>query len=130
MTSLNTFSLTMKVRDYECDMQGIVNNAVYLNYLEHVRHEFLESIGLSFKKLLEQGIYLVAIQAEQTYKRPLYSGDSFTVSCKAFFESKFKIRFESEIQNESGDLVLVASTTVAAIDNARKPILISSFYPK
>ncbi|MBU2223338.1 MAG: acyl-CoA thioesterase, partial [Gammaproteobacteria bacterium] len=29
------FSVDFKVRDYECDMQGIVNNAVYFNYLEH-----------------------------------------------------------------------------------------------
>jgi acyl-CoA thioester hydrolase len=39
------FSLEMKVRDYECDMQGIVNNAVYQNYLEWARHEYLLSRG-------------------------------------------------------------------------------------
>ncbi|RKX91588.1 MAG: acyl-CoA thioesterase, partial [Spirochaetes bacterium] len=26
------FSIEFKIRDYECDQQGIVNNAVYLNY--------------------------------------------------------------------------------------------------
>ena len=34
------FELKMSVRDYECDLQGIVNNAVYQNYLEHARHQF------------------------------------------------------------------------------------------
>ncbi len=35
------FELEFTVRDYECDLQGIVNNAVYLNYLEHTRHQYL-----------------------------------------------------------------------------------------
>ena len=43
-----SYELIMKVRDYECDLQGIVNNANYQHYLEQTRHEFLLSIGLSF----------------------------------------------------------------------------------
>ncbi|MFW5604105.1 MAG: acyl-CoA thioesterase, partial [Bacteroidales bacterium] len=49
------FSLEMKVRDYECDLQGIVNNANYQHYIEHTRHEFLRSEGISFAALHEQG---------------------------------------------------------------------------
>lgn len=49
------YELTMKVRDYECDLQGIVNNANYQHYLEHTRHEFLLSTGVSFAALHEQG---------------------------------------------------------------------------
>ncbi|MFO1259088.1 MAG: acyl-CoA thioesterase [Gammaproteobacteria bacterium] len=122
------FSISMKVRDYECDMQGIVNNSVYLNYLEHARHEFLETVGLNFKTLLEKGIYLVAVQADQLYKRPLLSGQEFNVTCQMYPESKFKIRFKHEIYNERDELVLEGNMVVAAIDKDRKPVLISSFY--
>ena len=45
------YELKMKVRDYECDLQGIVNNANYQHYLEHTRHEFLSSTGVSFAAL-------------------------------------------------------------------------------
>ena len=45
------YELKMKVRDYECDLQGIVNNANYQHYLEHTRHEFLTSVGISFARL-------------------------------------------------------------------------------
>ena len=34
------FELEMEVRDYECDLQGIVNNANYQHYTEHTRHAF------------------------------------------------------------------------------------------
>lgn len=50
------FELKMKVRDYECDLQGIVNNANYQHYIEHTRHEFLSSVGVSFAQLHQQGI--------------------------------------------------------------------------
>ena len=56
------FSFEMAVRDYECDLQGIVNNAVYQNYLEHVRHEYLKSIGIDFKSYAERGINLVVVR--------------------------------------------------------------------
>ena len=50
------YELKMKVRDYECDLQGIVNNANYQHYLEHTRHEFLTSVGISFARLHEEGV--------------------------------------------------------------------------
>ncbi|NSW95739.1 MAG: acyl-CoA thioesterase, partial [Bacteroidales bacterium] len=36
-----SFRLEFTVRDYECDLQGVVNNANYQHYLEHARHEYL-----------------------------------------------------------------------------------------
>ena len=58
------FSVEITVRDYECDQQGIVNNAIYLNYLQHARHEFGRSVGLDWLELNEQGIDLVIRVAE------------------------------------------------------------------
>ena len=73
------FSLEMAVRDYECDIQGIVNNSVYQNYLEHARHEYLKHIGINFKMFTEKGINLVVFRIELDYKFPLKSGDRFIV---------------------------------------------------
>ena len=71
------FKQHFKVRDYECDIQGIVNNSVYQNYLEHARHEFLLSRNVSFAELAQQGTHLVVVRAELDYKAPLKSGDCF-----------------------------------------------------
>lgn len=73
------FTLVFKVRDYECDIQGVVNNSVYQNYLEHARHEFLESIGTNFKALHEQGTDAMVSRIEIDYKTSLTSGDEFEV---------------------------------------------------
>ncbi len=71
------FDLKMKVRDYECDLQGIVNNANYQHYTEHTRHEFLRSEGVSFADLHNRGIDAVVARLQMAFKTPLRSGDEF-----------------------------------------------------
>lgn len=91
------FSFEMEVRDYECDMQGIVNNSVYQNYLEHVRHLYLKRVGIDFREFTEKGINLVVIRAELDYKSPLQSGDLFVVCLNMVRESALKFAFYQEI---------------------------------
>ena len=76
------FELEFEVRDYECDMAGIVNNSVYLNYLEHARHEFIKAMGLDFQGLYKAGVYVVVVHADLSYKTPLRSGDAFWVKLR------------------------------------------------
>ena len=71
------FTYKIKVRDYECDAQGIVNNANYQHYYEVARHEFLESHGVVFYDLHLQGIDAVVSQVNIKYKNSLYGGDEF-----------------------------------------------------
>ena len=73
------FCHEMKVRDYECDLQGIVNNANYQHYMEHSRHELLEKLGVNFGKLHEDGIDAMVAKITIEYKIPLRSGDRFVV---------------------------------------------------
>jgi acyl-CoA thioester hydrolase len=79
MALLYDYELEFKVRDYECDLQGVVNNSVYQNYLEHTRHEFLNEIGLNFTELFEKGVMAVVARADLSYKLPLRSNDKFVV---------------------------------------------------
>ena len=71
------YELEFKVRDYECDIQGVVNNSVYQNYLEHTRHEFLVENHISFAELHEKGIDAMVSSIEIAYKTPLRPGDNF-----------------------------------------------------
>ncbi|HEY9149001.1 MAG TPA: acyl-CoA thioesterase [Gammaproteobacteria bacterium] len=91
------FSLEMHVRDYECDIQGIVNNGIYQNYLEHARHVYLKKIGVDFAALARQGIHLVVVRAELDYKQPLQTGDDFVVALNMKRESKLKFAFYQDI---------------------------------
>ena len=63
------FATQLKVRDYQCDLQRIVNNTVYQHYLENVRHEYLNGLGLNFAELTTLGVIIVVIRAELDCKQ-------------------------------------------------------------
>jgi len=90
------YQLELKVRDYECDLQGIVNNANYQHYYEHTRHEFLIAHNISFAKLHEVGIDFVVARVEMAFKTPLKSGDRF-LSVLNLTQENVKYTFQQKI---------------------------------
>ena len=88
------YEIEMKVRDYECDLQCIVNNANYQHYMEHARHEFLESVGANFAKLSQQGINAMVSRIEIDYKLSLTSGDRFVIKLNMAKEGIKLVFFE------------------------------------
>lgn len=115
------FSVRFQVRDYECDLQGIVNNAVYQHYLEHARHEFLRARGFSFAELTSRGIHLVVVRAELDYRRPLRPGDDFEVRLRCQRSEGMRHLFLQEIVLEAGAVALSARIEWTTIDPSGKP---------
>ena len=84
------FTLEDKVRDYECDLQGVVNNANYQHYMEHARHEFLEYLGENFGAMHEQGIDAFVARVDIQYKHSLtdiLTNKSFKILAKNLTQS-------------------------------------------
>lgn len=71
------FENKMKVRDYECDSQGVVNNAIYLHYFEATRHELMEKCGLRLRDLTEANIIPVVRNANISYRNSLRGSEEF-----------------------------------------------------
>lgn len=118
------FSIELDVRDYECDIQGIVNNGVYQNYLEHVRHEYLKAVGIDFAEYARNGINLVVVRAELDYKLPLTSGDKFMVGLNMLRESKTRFAFYQDIFRSSDKKpVLKAKIIGTALNQRGRPAI-------
>ena len=107
------FTLEDKVRDYECDLQGVVNNANYQHYMEHARHEFLEYLGENFGAMHEQGIDAFVARVDIQYKHSLRSGDRYR-SCLNVYKKGVKLVFEQDIYRLS-DMTLTAKGTVESV---------------
>lgn len=113
-----TFVLEMAVRDYELDYQGIVNNANYLHYMEHTRHEFCASAGLTFAQMHERGIDPVLRHVDIDYFHPLRSDDRF-FSCLNMARKGPRFIFIQDLFLPDGTPVVKARITVACLENGR-----------
>lgn len=124
------YTLTIRVRDYETDSQGIVNNANYLHYLEITRHDFCEEAGTSFRAMQEQGIDPVVRKIEIEYLSSLTMGDTMT-SCLSMSRKGARFIFRQDIYNaDTGVPVVKATVTVVCLENghlSRGDILAQAF---
>ena len=110
------FNVELTVRDYECDQQGIVNNSVYLNYLQHARHEFGRSAGMDWLDLTANGINLVLRKVKMSYYRSLRPGDRIMITARPFRKGKYRFYFEQDIVLLPDKLpVLKAVLTIACV---------------
>ena len=114
-----THELEFKVRDYECDMQGVVNNAVYQNYLEHARHELLLSRGIDFAELTAAGINLVVVRAELDYKKSLASNNRFIVRSRVHRSSRLRFEFQQEIHRLPDETLMLSARIFGTSINQR-----------
>jgi len=119
-----TFKVDFKVRDYECDLQGIVNNSVYFNYLEHARHEFLHANGVDFAQLARDKINLVVMRSEMDYKQSLVPGDEFYVAVAPERISRLKFAFRQTIVRKHDEKVMLKALVIGTSVNERgRPFL-------
>ncbi|NLV20129.1 MAG: acyl-CoA thioesterase [Bacteroidetes bacterium] len=116
------YNKEFSVRDYECDLQGVVNNANYLHYLEHARHEFLISKGISFSGFHEKGIDLIVTRVEIVYKYPLRSHDRFVVRLSLLKEGNVRLVFLQDIFRLPDEKLIVKAKTTSAAVREGKPI--------
>jgi acyl-CoA thioester hydrolase len=110
----NPYNLKFSVRDYECDLQGVVNNANYQHYIEHARHQFLISKGVSFAQLHDEGTDLILTRVEIDFKYPLRSRDEFMVTVAIQREGNVRILFFQEIYRLP-DLKLIIKAKVTGV---------------
>ena len=113
------YELELKVRDYECDLQGIVNNANYQHYIEHTRHEFLLSAGISFAHLHQQQVDPVVARITMDFKTPLKSGDCFISKLYIKKEGIKYIFYQDLFRSSDLNIVLKSKVVTVCVINGR-----------
>ena len=113
------FTLEIAVRDYELDSEGIVNNAVYLHYLEHTRHAFVKQEGIPFGSLTSEGLVPVVRRMEIDYHTPLHTGD--VMLSRLWIERKGpRFIFHQDVfKKDDGALVVSAVVTIVCMEDGR-----------
>lgn len=110
------FRHNFKVRDYECDIQGVVNNANYLHYMEHTRHLFLEAISDDFTTLHKNGIDFFVRKVSVEYLFSLKGGNDF-VSVLACEKKGAKAIFTQDLFLPDGKAIIRGIVEAVEVNN-------------
>ena len=122
----NTDIWESRVRDYEVDFQGIVNNANYFHYLDEARSLFLYRRGINIKEYADNGLNLILISTHIIYKKALKFGDTFIVKSTFSQCSKLRFQFEQKIELLSANNTIecvAANSFVCAIKKGKPTYL-------
>ena len=111
---------TLKVRTYECDSYGHVNNANYLNYLEYARYEFLKDVGFDYLAMIKAGygVYIARIVID--YKKPALTGDELFIQSWPVKKGAVSGVIAQEIRR-GDELLAEAKVTWAFVDSKGTP---------
>ena len=117
---MRTNEISFRIRYGETDQMGVVYHGNYAQYLEMARVEWLRDLGISYKKMEEEGVMLPVISLSIKYVKPALYDDLITV--KVFLKKKpaVRIEFDYEITNELGELLATANTVLVFMDMKRK----------
>ena len=118
-----TTECELRVRTYECDSNGHVNNANYLNYLEYARYEFLRAIGFDYLKALSNGYGVYVARIEINYKKPALLDDKLLIKSRSIKKGAVSGVLVQEIWREK-DLIADAKVTWAFVDSRGVPVKI------
>ncbi|MBB4119989.1 acyl-CoA thioester hydrolase [Mesonia hippocampi] len=114
---------SFRVRYAETDQMGVVHHANYPVYLESARITWLDNLGISYKKLEQDGVMLPVYDLQLTYVKPAFFDDIITVKVSLREAPGVKIIFDYKLYNQHDELLTKAATTLIFVDaKTRKPI--------
>ncbi|MEU5310940.1 acyl-CoA thioesterase [Streptomyces sp. NPDC021562] len=115
------YSVRVTVRGYETDVQGHLNQAVYINYAEHARWSLLQAAGITQARLIGRGVGPVALETTIRYERELVAGDEVDVTCAFEWGGGKTFRILQKITKADGTLAAEVDAVGGLLDlKARK----------
>lgn len=108
--------IKIRVRYSETDKMGYVYYGNYSAYLEVARVELLRSLGMSYKKMEDEGVMLPVADFHIRYLKPAYYDDLITIKTRIDKKPLNKIEFTYEMFNEEGVILNVSETVLVFVN--------------
>jgi YbgC/YbaW family acyl-CoA thioester hydrolase len=110
------------VRCTEIDVNGHLNNARYVEYLEWGREEWYDRQGFPYDRLLALGAITVVVNLNLNFRQPCRQGDRLRVVTWPQRRGRTSFAFGQRIEREDGAAAADAVVTLVTIDpQTRRP---------
>ena len=120
---MKSHETSVKVRYAETDQMGVVHHSIYPQYLEIARLNWLDTLGISYKSMEEEGIMLPVFELNLKYHKPVTFDENIRIETRLREEPNVKIIFDYSLYNEQGNLVTTGYTVLVFMDaKTRKPV--------
>lgn len=111
-------SIRLRPRYAETDRMGYVYYGVYAQYFEVARVEALRGLGITYRRLEDDGVLLPVRDLRVTYHKPAFYDDELVITARIAERPGVRILFTYEVRDASGTLLTEAETTLVFIDKA------------
>jgi len=108
--------IEIQVRSTEIDVNGHVNNAKYLEYLEWGREEWFEQYQLDYDVLKDCGVVTVVAHVSANYRRESVQNDRLRIRTRLIAVGNASFRMEQLILNQRDETVLDAEFVIVTTD--------------
>jgi acyl-CoA thioester hydrolase len=112
----NHFTYLLRVRYAECDAQGVVFNAKYLEYIDVANTEFFRAVMGSYQQLVEQGMETQVVGVTMDWNAPARFDDvvAITLSTQRIGNTSFTLKADFN-NHETGQHLLSADITYVMV---------------
>ena len=117
----------LTVRTYECDSNGHVNHAVYVNYLEHARVRFLQEGGYDYPGLCRAGFGMVIARLTIAYHMPAFAGDDLDIESEPVETRRVSGTF-CQVIRRGPEVLAEARVTWCVVDAQGRPARLPAEY--
>ncbi len=108
--------IEIRIRYGETDQMGVVYHGNYAQYLEMGRIEWLRTLGVSYKKMEEEGVMLPVLSLNLNFKKSACYDDVIKVKTQLKKMPAARIEFDYEITNEQGEILTTANTVLVFVN--------------
>jgi len=112
-----TDELEIRVRYAETDNMGFVYYGNYSIYYEIARTELIRNLGLSYKEMEDEGIFLPVNLMEIKYIKPAKYDDVLTIKTIVEQKPNLRLNFKHEIYNTENELINIGKVSLVFINS-------------
>ena len=116
------FSKPFRVKYSDTDQMGFMHHSNYLRFFENARISWLRELGVSYKKIEEDGILMPVVSSSLKHIKPSFFDDQLVIQIQLSETPKASLYFNYIVYNQNKELICEGTTRLAFLNSkTQKP---------